>query len=390
MIKKLLTIIAFGLFTTGISYGQVVDLGVAGYIHQQCDTALKMHIPITVYNHGGVPIIGGAVCQCSYSVNGGATVTETLDIPNTLATGDSATMYFATPYDFSTCGIYDVFLSIDYLADDTTNNDSMHVVQIFHQPPSFGNHVTDTTICMGSPAVLWMEILGDGPWSLVFSMGPDTIPGLPVDTNYLATEMNPTETTVFGLISLTDVNGCTTMVNQSVTIGVADYPVVNIGHDTTLCSNQSITLDAGNPGCNYLWSNLETTPTAVYDSNTAGWTLGDETVTVTVDTVGCSASDTLIIHWINCGSNVEEHPEVSFQLFPNPTKGSFNIQFNGMTGTVQCEILDHLGRTVYNETFVDVQNNSLRSCFPGNLSRGMYNVVLHNSDFKIIEKVMVE
>ena len=36
-------------------------------------------------------------------------------------------------------------------------------------------------------------------------------------------------------------------------------PVVGLGSDTALCGNNSLVLDAGNPGATYLWSTGEIT-----------------------------------------------------------------------------------------------------------------------------------
>lgn len=65
-------------------------------------------------------------------------------------------------------------------------------------------------------------------------------------------------------------------------------PVVNLGPDTTICSGNSITLDAGNPGATYLWSTGDV-------SQTIAVTTAD-TITVFVDDQGCTATDTVIIN----------------------------------------------------------------------------------------------
>jgi gliding motility-associated-like protein len=44
-------------------------------------------------------------------------------------------------------------------------------------------------------------------------------------------------------------------------IVVLPIPVVNIGNDTSICRTINLTLDAGNPGCKYLWSTGATTQT---------------------------------------------------------------------------------------------------------------------------------
>lgn len=62
--------------------------------------------------------------------------------------------------------------------------------------------------------------------------------------------------------------------------------VVNLGNDTTICEDESVTLNAGNPGAAYLWSDGSTAQTA--QMNTAGL----HYVTVT-DADECIGTDTL-------------------------------------------------------------------------------------------------
>jgi len=60
-------------------------------------------------------------------------------------------------------------------------------------------------------------------------------------------------------------NKCATA-SDTVTFSISPNPVVDLGPDTTLCGNFSLTLDAGNPGMEYQWEPFgETTQTIVAD-----------------------------------------------------------------------------------------------------------------------------
>jgi hypothetical protein len=78
--------------------------------------------------------------------------------------------------------------------------------------------------------------------------------------------------------------GCTA--SDQVNITINNQPVVDLGPDTTTCSSTA-TLDAGNPGCAYLWSNAATTQTV----NAAA---GTWIVRVT-DPSGCVDRDTIVV-----------------------------------------------------------------------------------------------
>lgn len=70
-------------------------------------------------------------------------------------------------------------------------------------------------------------------------------------------------------------------------IVISNKPVVNIGNDTTLCSGNSILLNAGNSGSQFLWSTAATTQTISVNTTGSYW--------VKVTNGGCSASDTMML-----------------------------------------------------------------------------------------------
>ncbi|CAN5313792.1 hypothetical protein BH09BAC5_BH09BAC5_01020 [soil metagenome] len=92
--------------------------------------------------------------------------------------------------------------------------------------------------------------------------------------------------------------GCSN--SDTVNITINPQPYVNLGPDTSICGN-SITLNAGNPGSTFLWSNNATTQTT---------SVGSGTYNVTVsNSFGCSDADTIVITStpapnISAGSNV--------------------------------------------------------------------------------------
>lgn len=65
-------------------------------------------------------------------------------------------------------------------------------------------------------------------------------------------------------------------------------PVVNLGSDTAICVGESFTLDAGNTGATYIWSNASTGQTLLVD--------GAGTYIVKVTTgANCSSFDTIVV-----------------------------------------------------------------------------------------------
>lgn len=83
-------------------------------------------------------------------------------------------------------------------------------------------------------------------------------------------------------------DGC--VYRDSIDLIVKPLPVVNLGDDTTLCEDQTLLLDAQNPGSAYLWQNNSTDETYSVTKN--------GTYFVKVTTNGCAASDTTQIDYL--------------------------------------------------------------------------------------------
>lgn len=90
---------------------------------------------------------------------------------------------------------------------------------------------------------------------------------------------------IYILTVIDRINGCSA--TDTVVVQLSTAPVVDLGNDTTVVFCQGyITLDAGNPGMEYLWSTNDTTQTINVTTSGTYW------VTVT-NSFGCPASDTI-------------------------------------------------------------------------------------------------
>ena len=84
-----------------------------------------------------------------------------------------------------------------------------------------------------------------------------------------------------------------------------------------------------------------------------------------------------------------EFETIDFVLYPNPNKGSFNVEFEcDSTKVVEVLVHDILGQKVYDETFDKtpyfIQNIQLQKA-----SSGLYLVTIINGDRKIVKKILV-
>ncbi len=88
-------------------------------------------------------------------------------------------------------------------------------------------------------------------------------------------------------VIVTNVYGCSDI--DSVLITINPLPIVDLGKDTTLCINETIDIDAGNFGWNYIWNTTETSKTIINKSP------GFYKVKV-YNSFGCFKEDSINIH----------------------------------------------------------------------------------------------
>jgi hypothetical protein len=128
----------------------------------------------------------------------------------------------------------------------------------------------DTSICLGGTATLTATggtayLWNNGLTSATITVSPGT-------------------TTPYS-VRVTSADGC--IDRDTVVVTVLPTPVVNL-NDPTICQGSNTTLDAGNPGATYLWSDNSTGQTLTVTA------AGDYIVTVSLAS-GCTAIDTATV-----------------------------------------------------------------------------------------------
>lgn len=112
---------------------------------------------------------------------------------------------------------------------------------------------------------------------------------------------------------------------NEITLLVNPLPVVDLGVDTTLCADASITLEAGLGNDSYIWSDLSTAHDLLVDSNSYG--LGTSIIYVDVTKSGCTQRDSIEITFVIC-SNISEQEKGYLSIYPNPVANDLNISYD--------------------------------------------------------------
>ena len=137
-------------------------------------------------------------------------------------------------------GTYTVIITGDTVCGVTTTVYDTTTVTIIGVPNvNLGN---DTTLCQGQTLILNAGYAGA---TYLWSTG--------ANTQTINVNTNGTYWVDLSIGACAD--------TDTIVVNFVPGPVVNLGNDTTLCAGQPITLDAGNPGDTYLWSNGAITQT---------------------------------------------------------------------------------------------------------------------------------
>jgi hypothetical protein len=224
------------------------------------------------------------------------------------------------------------------------------------------------TICSGASVQLY-SLAGGG--SGIYEYSWTSVP--PGFTSTVANPVvNPLVSTVYS-VYLSDGYA---QVSGSISVAVNPSPVVDLGPDATICVFDTLTLDAGNPGANYIWSNGSTE--RVIRVATTGIGFDFKTISVTVSTPeGCVVTDqrSIVFDFAACTGIDETLPENGFQIYPNPGDGLIHIQ--NKTGITNCQlsITDIYGREVLkNQELVFSDQESTFKLNLDSLAPGLYLV----------------
>jgi len=166
--------------------------------------------------------------------------------------------------DVTTSGTYAVTVSS---AEGCTTADSVAVTFIVSPDVNLGE---DINACEGDNIILYA---GSGGDTYLWSDG---------STN------NTLQITQSGTYSVTATySGCSSA-TDTVQVTINPVPVVDLGNDVDICEGESLILDAGTDGDEYIWSDGSTDQTMDVTAS------GTHSVTVST-TAGCSASDSVLV-----------------------------------------------------------------------------------------------
>ncbi|MBN1252647.1 MAG: C10 family peptidase [Bacteroidales bacterium] len=252
-------------------------------------------------------------------------------------------------------------------------------VRYNEKPSSTDISATDkTTICDGKNVNL--QLSDDLGYSYQWFKNDDTIKNA-TNFNYFAFEEGSYK------VKITNIS-CTAESNE-IDINILESPEIYIGKDTSIYTNQSISLDAGIGFNSYLWNTEETTQTITFNGNIGSGNYSYY-VKVTNDNM-CENSDTILITVQNITDINEISFDKSIKLYPNPAKDNLTIEFvNKSKSVTYIEIYDISGNLIIQKEFKNSLQFFKEKINLQQLKSGTYMIRIKNSDNLILKKIILE
>lgn len=168
--------------------------------------------------------------------------------------------------------------------------------------------------------------------------------------------------------------------------------IVQLPADTTICTDQSLTLDGGAGAYTYLWSTGETTQTIVVDSASFGGA-GTYNISVTVsDSVNnCSVSDSIVVTISTCVGIDNQSQNIDIQLYPNPNSGLFYLELDlAERSNLEVQIVNSQGQMVYSSKAYKNRLHIKNEIDLRQEAKGMYFIHVISNKGLISKKILIQ
>lgn len=251
------------------------------------------------------------------------------------------------------------------------------IVSVVGGPLSVTAYINYDTICNGGAVeLLGLPSGGSGNYSYNWTCSNGTF-----NSNVADTLDSPTLSTTYYL----SIYDGTDIATDSINVYVRELPLVFLGNDISICSQETITLYAGIAE-SYLWSTGEITQTVVVDSNDAVNGIADIWVTIT-SLYGCSNTDNILITFDNCTGIKENYKNETISVYPNPANGMVNIVVSGFNNNAELNIYSLDGQSIYKEI---ITGNSPIKHDLSYLTKGIYIIRINNANTNLISKLIIQ
>jgi len=267
-----------------------------------------------------------------------------------------------------------------------SNNSANVLIEVTGGPLNANPVATPGKICLGDTTQLHASAGGGnvGFYQYEWSSNPSGF-----SSSEAEPYVHPLETTTY-IVSVFDGFNTTT---GSTTVTIYPEPVIHLGPpDTTICIYDSLKLDAGNPTCEYLWSNGSTARVIHVKGSGIVPEIQSYNVRV-INKNGCSSTSSIsIIYSYSACTGINTRQEATrIQIYPNPSKGIFTLVNPAPYDEIRVSITNIFGellKTVFlkkNETGNPTETINLTG-YP----KGIYLIGFLNDSHLWTDKLVIE
>ncbi|MEX2596514.1 MAG: T9SS type A sorting domain-containing protein, partial [Salibacteraceae bacterium] len=191
-------------------------------------------------------------------------------------------------------------------------------------------------------------------------------------------------------VTVSDQNGC--FGEDSVFVEFVSQPLVNLGSDTIICTDDfspSVTLDAGEGYLSYDWSTNDTTQTIVINDG------GLYKVTVS-NAPGCFGSDAILVVYDTCVNVTIDEPGIAEKgrmvVYPNPNRGEFTVEAQGLPyGVYDLSLMNASGQLVLDKKVTIKENTDSKTRINvEHTPRGVYLLIFENDGLRYDQRVIIQ
>jgi hypothetical protein len=366
-------IVALGTDITQCGGTAMLDAGNAGSTYAWSESSTTQ--TITVSSSGTYSVL---VTDAN-----GCTGTDAIDViintPPTVALGPDVTQCGGTVMlDAGNSGM-------TYLWSETSTTQTITVAT----GGTYSVVVTDANGCTGTDAI--DVVINALP---VVNLGSDitqcggnvTLDAQNAGSTYLWSDGSTTQTIVVGPgtydVTVTDGNSCSNSDTINVTINPNPTPPA-LGNDTTICSPDSVLLDAGPGYDTYNWSTGATTQ-SIFATSTGSYM-------VTVSNIFGCTSMSMINVTVNICTGVSTSSEVhGIELYPNPSTGMVYLSTGNDLQQMLVEIVDMNGQLVYSSLDKEVKKGFSKEIDLQDIANGVYSVRINTGTSMDVKRLVIQ
>lgn len=259
-----------------------------------------------------------------------------------------------------TAGLYNVYVT----PASCTNGDSLPTgINIAQKALPVVTISGNSSYCQNDSTLLTGTAGGSSQWYLNGSL-------------ITSATTNSYYATMPGIYNMTKTNlfGCTDSAATGKSVTELALPNTDLGNDTTICTTDSLVLDAGAGFASYIWNTSDNTQTITIPANTLASGNTYTYFASVSDVNSCGYTDTILVTASTC-VGILELESSGFSIYPNPVENSININLQHPLPGSFVEVYNTLGGLILRKA---VSGNNLVELNVKSLSNGIYFISIYS------------